>query len=425
MVKTTSGPQPLFLTALARGGSNLLARMLQASGACSIAIHGCQPYFKSLRNAVVRERASPGLRDWFDLTAPFHDGFFDHRQGELLALLHDATLDLPFAGSEWPTLLGQLRARAEADAADLGATFSDLSQRDSYRGLLDDIFALIVKVRRAESCRWSGLIETWTIDFLPALARAYPSARFIVALRDPRAVVASALGYLPVDPGQVGHVLSIARQWRKYAALGYIFANKPLFAGRLKLVRYEDQLQNPERFANELCGFLDMPYHAAMVDFSQYRDATTGRQWQGNSTFSPMFASLDLAAAFRWRTKLSPAALALVEFACGRDMAAFGYSLVNPAKEMSSEVNALQFLLEDGRRQCSWRTDVRDPLLDYGMESFRNRVHELSEADAMKLEPELVRRCFLSASYFSWLRSGRSAFVPVPLGSDPAVSSAS
>jgi len=99
--------------------------------------------------------------------------------------------------------------------------------------------------------------------------------------------------------------------------------------------------------------------------------------------------------------------------------------LVNPAKEMSSEVNALQFLLEDGRRQCSWRTDVRDPLLDYGMESFRNRVHELSEADAMKLEPELVRRCFLSASYFSWLRSGRSAFVPVPLGSDPAVSSAS
>ena len=138
-------------------------------------------------------------------------------------------------------------------------------------------------------------------------------------------MVASTLKFLDSEPDQVGHVLSIVRQWRKYVALSHQFQNQDLFAGRFALVRYEDEVTNPERFARELCEMLELPYQPAMIEFSRYEDQARDRQWTGNSAFESTFTRIDPSPAQRWRSTLEPDALAAIEYCCAADMALCGY----------------------------------------------------------------------------------------------------
>jgi hypothetical protein len=391
-------PHPLFLTGTARGGTNLLARMLVAGGASRISIHAFQPWFKSLRNALVTQHGSPEMRGQFDPNSPFGDGHFDDVQLAVQDLLHGATLDVPFASREWPELADRLNARAADDAPELCPRLSGLAGAENYHVMMDCILGLVLD-GHGPSTEYVGLIDTWIIDLLPALARAYPDARFLVVIRDPRGVVASQLKFLDNDPRQVGHVLSIIRQWRKYVALAFDFLHAPLFEGRLKLVRYEDQVCDPEVFARELCEFLGLRFRAEMVDVAAYQQAGSLRPWTGNSAFEAGLRRIDPTPAERWRHTLVPGALALAEFCCGTDMAACGYEPVHSPAALENDTAALAFLIEDGKRACAWRTDSGDPQAEYAREAARRTLNPLNGAT----DHGEIRRAFLSRTYFELL----------------------
>jgi hypothetical protein len=399
--------RPIFLTGLARGGTNLLARMLNAGGATRIAIHAFQPWFKSLRNAIIARDAEQWIARRFDPEGPFADGAFDELQVAVLDILHDAVIDLPFAGTELQTLLERLRERASHDAADLIPELGGLAGPSNYRTMMDRILALVGRGYEGYA-HYVGLIDTWIIDLLPALARAYPEARFVVVLRDPRAVVASNLKFLDTTPEQVGHVLSIVRQWRKYAALSHQFQRNPLFEGRFCAVRYEDEVRDPERFAAALCEFLDLSYCPAMIDLRQYVDAASDARWQGNSAFVSALERIDPDIATRWRQSLSADALAAVEFCCGPDMEVCGYPTVDSFEQLAADPRVLPFLVKDGQRDCAWRTDTGDAEVDYQREVWRRSLlHEPGQPRKDK-----IRLAFASSAYFNLIRNKARLFPP-------------
>lgn len=396
--------RPLFLSGLARGGTNILARMLIAGGASRIAIHAFQPWFKSLRNAIVASRGTPEQIARFDPDAPFGDGYFDDTQIALQELVHRGSLDVPFEAAEWPALLERLQARAAHDAADLCDGLAGLGGATGYGAMMERILAL---VRRGQepALSYAGLIDTWTIDLLPALARAYPEARFIVVIRDPRSVVASTLKFLDSAPDQVGHVLSIVRQWRKYVALSHAFKNDDLFSGRFMLVRYEDEVTNPEPFARGLCAFLELPYTPEMLAFARYEDQGRDRPWTGNSAFESAFTVIDPSPAQRWRESLDPDALAAIEYCCAVDMALCGYAPAHAAEQLG-DARVRAFLVRDGERACAWRTDSGDAALELAREAGRRALmRQGGQPDAAA-----VRRAFLSPAYFQLIRSGGRLF---------------
>jgi Sulfotransferase family len=406
-------PRPIFLTGLARGGTNLLARMLIAGGACRIAIHAFQPWFKSLRNALVAHHATAEIQNCFDPESPFGDGHFDDRQLAVQQFLHGAPLDVPFASEEWPQLLQRLQSRAADDAADLLPGLVELAGAKTFCEMMQRILALVGRGYEHEA-KFVGLIDTWIIDLLPALARAFPDARFLIVIRDPRGLVASALKFLDIDPTQVGHVLSILRQWRKYVVFAHEFQRQALFAGRLKFVRYEDEVNDPDQFARGLCDFLDLRYRSAMLDFSLYEDQARRRRWQGNSAFEAELQRIDPGPAQRWRRTLSPDALAAIEFCCGLDMEVCGYVPVNPFDRLTDNPRSLAFLAEDGKRNCAWRTDTGDAEVEYGREALRRRLL----VDRVRPSDEALRRAFLSPAYFDLIRSRGRLFLNNPIGSD-------
>jgi len=397
--------RPIFLTGLARGGTNLLARMLIAGGASQIAIHAFQPWFKSLRNAIIARSGNAGIVEKFDPESPFADGHFDDIQIGTQEILHRSTIEIPFAHAEWPVLLDRLQARAAHDAPDLCPNLANLAGSTDYHMMMDRILALVLK-RHADGAELVGLIDTWIIDLFPALARAYPDARFLVVIRDPRAIVASQLKFLETDPAGVGHILSILRQWRKYIALANEFQHQPLFAGRLKLVRFEDQVTEPEKFAGELCDFLNLGYNPSMVDFSRYEDQAHERKWIGNSAFEKGLQRIDPAPARRWRSTLAPGALAATEFCCGPDMEICGYAPINPARHLAENHPAQKFLIEDGKRYSSWRTDTGDARIDFDRETFRRKLL----SSPQRPDDQEIRKSFLSVAYFDLLKSGSRLF---------------
>ena len=93
---------------------------------------------------------------------------------------------------------------------------------------------------------WAGFNDNWTVEFFPLLARLIPDAKFMLHLRDPRAVVNSS-EFAEPDPAKRPTVISFARHLRKYLAFATALPSDPFLRDRLLLTWYESCVENPER----------------------------------------------------------------------------------------------------------------------------------------------------------------------------------
>lgn len=379
-------PRPLFLTGIARGGTNLVARMLAAHPEAMVAIDPFLPLYKSLRNAIVRRAADPEIRD-FDEGEPLHDSYFSARDRRILDRIERSDLEIPFEEGEWPGLAERLAARAAEEAGDLVPHLGRLAGARTYREIFARTLDLVASARGAERRRWVGSKDVWTIDFFPALARAFPEARFIVIRRDPRGVVASN------EPARgstdYGHPFSYARHWRKQVAMSLHFAGDPLLAERCRTVVYEDLVSDPEASMRSLCRFLEIDFAAEMLDASRFHDYTRNAPWTANTSFGP-FEGIHPAPRDRWRSTLDGALARTVEFLCGPEMTLAGYDAGTGLDRPGPEV--LRCFLDRSADAASWRSTTGDPQSDLGFELFRRELLGLPEPVR---DEELVRRSFL------------------------------
>lgn len=186
----------------------------------------------------------------------------------------------------------------------------------------------------------------------------YPSARVVCMIRDPRAVVASyrdmvardrpvagaaaadaADGVGPaVDAGPLDDAVARARE-RKRRSYDVLVASLmwrgvarravDALAGRdrdrIRLVRYEDLAADPGTTLRALCAWLGEDFEPSMLD-------VTVR----NSTYMATHSATGVArgSVDRWRQRLSPDEVAIIQSACARPMRALGYTVepVPPAR---------------------------------------------------------------------------------------------
>lgn len=393
-----SSPRPLFICGLARGGTNLLARMLDAHTLVDVLLDPWFPLYRSLRNAILRQNRRAW--DWQNITpdSPLHDHYFMAEGIAALDLIQAATLDIPFEPGELETLRAQIAERAGMESPELVSHLRGMKGR-TYRELVQSLLGAAGSARGRRQ-GFIGTKEVWTIEFLPLLAQAFPQARFAVILRDPRAVVCSMLGFEKSDPTQVANVLSYARHWRKYAAFLIRFQTR-FPSGRLFFLTFEDLVADPESMARRLCTFLDLNYQPDLIDPAAYRSGGEG-PWLGNSTHAQPGAIIDRTTATRWRGLIDELPQAMVEMVCGPDMAVLDYPLPDHAPEWPG-ARELTAFNELGCQPCSWRSDLNDPLLDSACELFRLKLLEQGQGD---VDSGLVRRAFLFEEVLDTMRSG-------------------
>lgn len=134
--------------------------------------------------------------------------------------------------------------------------------------------------------------------FLPLLARLFPAARFIFALRDPRDVVLSCFMQTFTLNEAMRHFLSLQETADFYAAVMDI-GRRSLAAlpQRIHKVRYEDVVGDVEGEARRLLAFLDLNWEPKVLDFQ----ATAKRRRINTPSYHQVARPIYADAKERWR----------------------------------------------------------------------------------------------------------------------------
>jgi hypothetical protein len=164
------------------------------------------------------------------------------------------------------------------------------------------------------------------------LLAAFPSARVVCLIRDPRAVVASYRDWtrrsaLSPDADtpfasdrrrarRSYHVVLASLMWRA-ATNAALAAQRDFGADRVYHLRYEALLAEPARCLSELCSWLGLEYRPAMLDVPLVQSSYASGERRG----------ISIEPLARWREKLSPVEVAAVQSTCRSVMHRLGYEL--------------------------------------------------------------------------------------------------
>lgn len=155
-------------------------------------------------------------------------------------------------------------------------------------------------------------------DHLAELFTAFPQAKVLYLLRDPRAVFVSNSR----SPDYRQGADFIARQWVKSVRrmLAYVAGQDAHEA--IRVVRFEELVADPRAVMASLCAFLHLDWSDTLLT-----PTVRGRPWDGNS-YDPTKRTPDGVAARKadeWREEIAPEDQAAIEAAAGFEMSLLGY----------------------------------------------------------------------------------------------------
>lgn len=183
------------------------------------------------------------------------------------------------------------------------------------------LFALLEEhhAERLGKPRW-GDKSLHTERYAAPIFQAYPSARMLHMIRDPRDRYASVLARWKTRRGGVG---AGTAQWLNSLRLAK--RNLGRYPDRYRIVRYETLVTYPEATLREICAFIGDEYAPEMLTLS---GAEKFREQGSNSSYGrrrPGVISTDSIG--RYGEVLSPAQVAFIQMTVKEEMHQLGYTL--------------------------------------------------------------------------------------------------
>ena len=133
---------------------------------------------------------------------------------------------------------------------------------------------------------------------------AVPNAKFILLIRDPRDNHISLFNSRFTAPSITYDTL----YWRK--TIRKVELIKLYFPNRLYIIKYEDLVSNPEKYLNEMCSFLGIPFDPEMLKYRERRTDdfakvifTTEEYFKANHT--SILEPINTSKIGGWKTRLS------------------------------------------------------------------------------------------------------------------------
>lgn len=170
---------------------------------------------------------------------------------------------------------------------------------------------------------------------IPDILQAYPNARIICMVRDPRAVVASyrdwkyqgglnkadnadyekAIAEDEARTRQSYHLVLAAMMWR--GAANAAFKAKMNFnSDHIKITKYEDVTNNTEKTVSDLCNWLDVEFTPEMLNIPLHNSSAI--------KFTDS-AGVSKVPQHRWRKVLSQNEVGIVQQVAGSSLSKAGY----------------------------------------------------------------------------------------------------
>lgn len=206
-----------------------------------------------------------------------------------------------------------------------------------------DFPALVNDFLRQKAEREGKHIVGATVHYgFSKLRYLWPKAKYIYLLRDGRDVACSV-----VDMGWAGNAFVGANWWLE-AEREWAQFQKSLAPDSWIEIRYEDLVQNSEGQLRRLCKFIGVSFSERMYEYTK----------------TSSYSLPDPSQTFKWRTKLGPGELRLLEARMGAQLAARGYKLTFKALPRIGQARARWM-------QCRSRVSVvRYKVAKFGLRLF-------------------------------------------------------
>ncbi|MFT7485644.1 MAG: hypothetical protein ACI9F9_001494 [Candidatus Paceibacteria bacterium] len=304
----------LLIAGMFRSGTTLLSRLLSDHPEGLVVSDPFVYFFKHYRNLHMRKL---GLSDWHP-DEPTPD-YFGGARRKLFESLQAANLQETLPEETLQQLIADIRNWKSDQHPELCARLDEL-HADTFAAAYAALMDLAVDIYGHGETAVAGTKVSWCEEFLPAMARAFPHMRFVMPVRDIRAVVASQNNQRFEGEGK-RPLLFYVRHWRKSVALAHHYSSThPLLRGRVALVRYEDLVSAPESNLNCIMEHVGLAPRTLQV--SAGRDGQTH-----NSSYETGAEGIFTGSTERWRQVLSEDEILAIEAMAGPELAMLGYRL--------------------------------------------------------------------------------------------------
>lgn len=170
---------------------------------------------------------------------------------------------------------------------------------------------------RQHRTRW-GDKSLHTELYTDRVLEAWPDAKIVQLIRDPRDRYASVVGRRGSELNSPG---SIMGRWLKSVRAGERHARR--HPNAFTMLRFEDLVTEPERRLRDVCEFLQLDFDAAMFDMGGGDDRTSEG---ANSSFDPIPpGSISRKPIGRYREHLDRETIAMIQGVARRPMERWGY----------------------------------------------------------------------------------------------------
>ena len=387
----------LFSSGTARGGTGLPVNILGSHPNVSLSQDPFLPLWKHFRSDLLSQYdlcnilASKPLDDYYYCSKKI--SYLDCIQASNLSDVR--ILDLP-------SIKSSLYPRTSLSSANL-AEYIERLNGSNYYDLIQSCLDIISVAWSKSSNNIIGFNENWSIEFFPALARAFPSAKFIIYIRDLRASLASHIKLKEKNPDSkmsIALMMSFSRAWRKHIALAIKYMNSPLFEGRIKIVQYEELVRTPISVVPSLCKFLGIEYMESMLDTDNFKMGTGGT-WKVNSNHADAPPSgIFTDSINKWVHTIPSGLLALSELVAGLELKKLNYNPISDNID-SNNRESFQYHVHDASTCLGWRNDSGNCLVDISLEHYRNKC--LTQLDFCP--SNFCKELFLTPELYSWINS--------------------
>ena len=400
----------IFGTGTARGGTGLVVQTLRAHSDIELAMEPFLSLFKSYRAQVVNSLMCLPEAKLESINNPIGAIYFEQKASIYLDKILKAPDDFNITRGEFRVIIDGILGRAAYDAEDLIPFIKNVSG-STYSEMVASLTKIIAQARGREDVKWCGFMENWCIEFFPFLADFFPNSKFFIILRDPRAVVCSALN-APVELQST--FLSYIRALRKLFDLALHYLVDPRFKNRLCVVKFESLVANPSHIASELCQFFNVNYEKNMTDPRYHVIPGTNETRDGVSSFEEKAVGYSESRIHRWKSILPDTLVKLVNALMEEEMKIFGYLDRNDNNKLNMNI-ILEGLQNPNMKidNPKWSTDLPSFTMNYGPEIIRRDY--LSKVNSrMSFDDNIISELYLSQNIFDLLKSENNKVAPSP-----------
>lgn len=178
-------------------------------------------------------------------------------------------------------------------------------------------------------------------EYARDLLRWFPRARIVYMLRDPRATASSLMSMSFGSRYCYVH----AHRWSRSISRAVELQED----SRFHIVRFEELLRDGEKVLRELCGFLHLAYSPDML---QRRDASRYCRYPDSPDANrnvPVSRRLTPTVRDKWKERLSPYQIRVIESICGPWMRSLGYAPLSSGFSPGPLFRARRYLEYPGR----------------------------------------------------------------------------